>query len=411
MRTSTSLAHAESLPRRSAMRFVLLVGILSFFADFTYEGARSVAGPYLASLGVGAGVLGLVVGFGELLGYGLRVFSGRFADVTGLLWPTTIVGYLIQMLAVPLLALTHDWRSAACLIVLERVGKAIRNPPRDVMLSHAGEQLGGYGWAFGIHEALDQFGAMFGPLVVAIVLATRNDYRLAFAALAIPAAINLTCVMLARLSYPTPEDLAPPHHVDGSLAVLPPAFWLYLGAAGLVAAGFADYPLIAFHFARSGLLSAHWVPLLYVIAMASSGGASLLFGRLFDRYGFRVIVWLAAFTWLYAPLVWLGGFGSALLGALIWGIGMGVHESVIPAAVAPLVDPRRRASAFGLFTAGYGICWFLGSAIIGWAYEQHVAWAVGFCVVTQLVAIPAFIAAGRRMREPPAVAGLPGDVH
>lgn len=392
------------------MRFVLLVGILSFFADFTYEGARSVAGPYLASLGVGAAVLGVVVGFGELLGYGLRVFSGRFADATGLLWPTTIAGYLIQMLAVPLLALTHDWRSAAFLIVLERVGKAIRNPPRDVMLSHAGEQLGGYGWAFGIHEALDQFGAMFGPLVVAVVLATRNDYRLAFAVLAIPAAINLTCVMLARLTYPKPEDLAPPHDVNGSLAALPPAFWLYLGAAGLVAAGFADYPLIAFHFARSGLLSAHWVPLLYVIAMASSGGASLLFGRLFDRYGFRVIVWLAAFTWLYAPLVWFGGFGSAVLGAVIWGIGMGVHESVIPAAVAPLVDRRRRASAFGLFTAGYGICWFLGSAIIGWAYEQHVGWAVGFCVATQVMAIPAFVAAGRHMRQPPA-ANFPGDVH
>ncbi|WP_432263616.1 MFS transporter [Cupriavidus sp. TMH.W2] len=392
------------------MRFVLLVGVLSFFADFTYEGARSVTGPYLASLGVGAAVLGVVVGFGELLGYGLRVVSGRFADATGLLWPTTIAGYLIQMLAVPLLALTHDWRSAACLIVLERVGKAIRNPPRDVMLSHAGEQLGGYGWAFGIHEALDQFGAMFGPLVVAVVLATRNDYRLAFAVLAIPAAINLMCVMLARLTYPKPEDLAPPHDVNGSLTALPPAFWLYLGAAGLVAAGFADYPLIAFHFASSGLLSAHWVPLLYVIAMASSGGASLLFGRLFDRYGFRVIVWLAAFTWLYAPLVWFGGFGSAVLGAVIWGIGMGVHESVIPAAVAPLVDRRRRASAFGLFTAGYGICWFLGSAIIGWAYEQHVGWAVGFCVVTQVIAIPAFVAAGRHMRQPPA-ATFPGDVH
>ncbi len=229
MRTTTSLAsQSATQPRRSALRFVLLVGVLSFFADFTYEGSRSVAGPYLASLGVGAAMLGVIVGFGELLGYGLRVVSGRFADATGWLWPTTIAGYLVQMVAVPLLALTHEWRSAACLIVLERVGKAIRNPPRDVMLSHAGEQLGGYGWAFGIHEALDQFGAMFGPLVVAIVLAARSDYRLAFATLAIPAAVNLTCVVFARLTYPNPERFAPSRPASAPATALPLAFWLYL---------------------------------------------------------------------------------------------------------------------------------------------------------------------------------------
>ncbi|WP_224078696.1 MFS transporter [Cupriavidus laharis] len=390
------------LPRRGALRFVLLVGVLSFFADFTYEGSRSIAGPYLASLGVGATLLGVIVGLGELLGYGLRVVSGRFADATGWLWPTTIVGYTVQMCAVPLLALTHEWRSAAFLIVLERVGKAIRNPPRDVMLSHAGEQLGGYGWAFGIHEALDQFGAMFGPMVMAIVLAAHNDYRLAFATLAIPAAVNLVCVLFARITYPNPERFAESAAPAPAQGRLPLAFWLYLAAAGLVAAGFADYPLIAFHFAQTGLLTPHWVPMLYVIAMASSGGASLLFGRLFDRYGFRVIVWLAALTWLYAPLVWLGGVQAAVVGAVLWGIGIGVHESVIPAAVAPLVDRRRRAFAYGLFTAGYGICWFLGSMVIGWAYDRHVAWTVLFCVLTQVLAIPIFIAAASRMQRSPA---------
>ncbi|MCY1285808.1 Major Facilitator Superfamily protein [compost metagenome] len=397
--TTSSGSHTATAPRKAALRFVLLVGVLSLFADFTYEGSRSIAGPYLASLGVGASLLGVIVGLGELLGYGLRVLSGRFADATGWLWPTTMVGYVVQMCAVPLLALTQEWRTAAFLIVLERVGKAIRNPPRDVMLSHAGEQLGGYGWAFGIHETLDQIGAMFGPLVVAIVLAARNDYRMAFAALAIPAAVNLVCVLMARLAYPNPERFAQPAAAQSGQAGLPLAFWLYLAAAGLVAAGFADYPLIAFHYAKTDLLTPAWVPLLYVIAMASSGGASLLFGRLFDRYGFRVIVWLAILTWLYAPLIWLGGFLAAIAGAVLWGIGMGVHESVIPAAVAPLVDRRHRASAYGLFTAGYGICWFLGSVAIGWAYERHVAWAAAFCVVTQILAVPMFIAAARQMHQ------------
>ena len=172
------MAISESMPpqddrssRKIAVRFVLLIGVLSFFADFTYEGSRSVLGPYLQALGASAAVVGVVTGFGELLGYGLRLVSGRWADATGRFWPIAILGYVVQMAAVPALALTHSWQAAAALIILERVGKATRNPPRDVMLSHAAKQIGGYGLVFGIHEALDQFGAMFGPLLVALILA------------------------------------------------------------------------------------------------------------------------------------------------------------------------------------------------------------------------------------------------
>jgi hypothetical protein len=140
---------------RTAFRFVLLIGVLSFFADFTYEGSRSILGPFLASVQASGTVVGVITGFGELLGYGLRLVSGRLADATGRFWPIIIFGYVVQMAAVPALALVDSWPAAAILIILERVGKAIRNPPRDVMLSHAGKQLGGQGWVFGFHEALD----------------------------------------------------------------------------------------------------------------------------------------------------------------------------------------------------------------------------------------------------------------
>src|SRR6266481_2945610 len=183
----------------AAFRFVLLIGVLSFFADFTYEGSRSILGPYLALLQASGTVVGVVTGFGELLGYGLRLVSGRLADATRQYWPITIFGYVVQMASVPALALVDSWPAAAVLIILERVGRAIRNPPRDVMLSHAGKQVGGYGWAFGVHEAMDQFGAMFGPLTVAAVLAHRGDYHLAFALLLVPAVINLSLVVLAHL--------------------------------------------------------------------------------------------------------------------------------------------------------------------------------------------------------------------
>lgn len=386
---------AHERGRRIALRFVLLIGILSFFADFTYEGSRSIIGPYLATLQATGTIVGIVTGFGELLGYGLRLVSGRWADATGRYWPITIFGYVVQMAAVPALALTESWPAAAALIILERVGKAIRNPPRDVMLSYAGKQIGGYGWAFGIHEAMDQFGAMFGPLAVAAIVAHRGSYQLAFGVLLIPAVINLSLVLLARFLYPRPQDLetTPPGIATKGL---PKLFWLYLLGAVLVAAGFADYPLIAYHFTRANTVSGEWIAIFYAIAMAVSGTGSLILGRLFDRYGFNVLIILTLVSALFAPLVFFGGFWAALVGAGVWGLGMGVHESIIPAAVAPMVSAGHRASAFGTFTAGYGIFWFIGSAAIGILYDHSLQAVVAFCFIAQLAAVPVFILVKRR---------------
>jgi MFS family permease len=385
---------------RVALRFVLLIGVLSFFADFTYEGSRSIIGPFLASLAASATIVGVVTGFGELAGYGLRLVSGRIADQTKLYWPITILGYAIQMTSVPALALAGNWPTAAALIILERIGKAIRNPPRDVMLSHAAKDVGGYGWAFGLHEALDQFGALVGPLIVAAILAQHGSYRMAFAVLLVPAAINLGFVALARVLYPRPQDLefAPDGQAGGGDG-LPAIFWIYLAGAGLVAAGFADYPLIAFHFTRTGTVPSDWIAGFYAVAMAVSGTGSLLFGRLYDRFGFPVLVVLTLLSAAFAPLVFLGGFWLALAGAAVWGLGMGVHESIIPAAVAPMVPASRRASAFGLFTAGYGVAWFLGSAIIGILYDHApIAAVVAFCMVAELAAIPIFLRVSQAVR-------------
>jgi MFS family permease len=387
----------RSATRSSALRFIVLIGVVSLFADFTYEGSRSIIGPYLAMLQASGAVVGIVTGFGELLGYGLRLFSGRWADATGRYWPITIFGYVVQMASVPALALTGSWPAAAALIILERIGKAIRNPPRDVMLSHAGKQLGGYGWAFGLHQAFDQFGAMVGPLAVAAVLAHRGSYREAFAVLLFPAVINLSLVALARVSYPHPHDLdrlpQPTVRTD-----LPRIFWIYLAGAILVAAGFADYPLIAYHFTKAQTVPGDWIAVFYAVAMAVSGAGSLALGRLFDRYGFVVVVVLTLISASFAPLVFLGGFWAALIGAAVWGLGMGVHESIIPAAVAPMVSSRLRASAFGAFTAGYGIFWFLGSAAIGILYDLSLPAVIAFCVVTQLAAVPVFMRVGRMVR-------------
>ena len=397
MTEKTSKAQTDDIVAKTALRFVIMIGILSFFADFTYEGSRSIIGPYLATLQANAFIIGVVTGFGELLGYSLRLVSGRLADRTQKFWPITTVGYVVQMSSVPLLALAGNWPMAAVLIILERVGKATRNPPRDVMLSHAGKQIG-YGWVFGLHEALDQSGALFGPLTVAAVLALRGDYRFAFAALAIPAIINLSLLMLARQIYPHPEDMesnVPNVQPRG----LPRVFWLYLAGAVLVAAGFADFPLIAYHFAKTSIVAPDAIPVFYAVAMGVSGAGSLAFGRLFDRFGFSVLILLTIIASFFAPLVFLGGFWVALIGMAIWGLGMDVSESIIPAAVAPMVAPERRASAYGLFTAGYGIFWFLGSAVIGFLYGISLPALIAFSMILQLAAVPLFFIVARQTRR------------
>jgi hypothetical protein len=242
-----------------AMKFVVTVGIMSFFADFTYEGSRSITGPYLGLLGAGAFAISVISGAGEFLGYNIRLFSGRGADRTGRYWRITIGGYVLQMSVVPLLALAGTWQLAALLIIAERIGKGIRNPPRDAMLSHAARDIG-YGRAFGVHEALDQFGALFGPLLVALILVvTRHDYKIAFAALAVPAVIMLSLLAVAWVLYPRPQDLAAgPAQV--STQGLPRVFWVYMAGAALAGAGFADFPLIAYHFQHAGTVSPALTP-------------------------------------------------------------------------------------------------------------------------------------------------------
>lgn len=385
----------SGLKRRTALKFVLMIGIVSFFADFTYEGSRSITGPFLQTLGATGAIVGIVAGLGELLGYGLRLFSGRISERTRGFWLIAFFGYIVQMAAVPLLALAGSWTIAAILILLERVGKAIRNPPRDVMLSHAAKEMG-FGWGFGVHEALDQFGALFGPLLIALILARRGDYRLAFGTLLVPAIMTLLLLSVARLLYPRPEDMEV-KTLELRASGFPRVFWIYLMGAALVSAGFADFQLIAFHFQQAAVVTTAWIPIFYSVAMAVSGVGSLVFGRLFDRFGIAVLIPLTLLSTLFAPFVFLGNFWTALIGSALWGLGMGVHESIIPAVVSTMVPIERRPSAYGLFTGAYGLFWFAGSVITGILYDHSVPAVIAFCVIAELSAVPLFASVKRQM--------------
>jgi MFS family permease len=367
---------------------------VSLFADMTYEGGRSIAGPFLAHLGASATVVGVVAGLGELLGYGLRLVSGRLTDRSGQYWAITLVGYTINLLAVPALALAGRWEVAALLLMLERTGKAIRSPAKSAMLSHTTHATG-RGWGFGLHEAMDQTGALLGPLLVAAMLHRTGAYPAGFAVLLVPAVLSLISLLTARRLYPRPRDLEPAA-VELASVGIPRRFWLYLGGAGLIAAGYADFPLIAFHFTRAEIVPAPWTPVLYALAMGVSALAALATGRLFDRAGLAVVAGAAIIAAGFAPLVFLGGRTAAILGMALWGLGMGAQDSIVRAAVAEMVPRDRRASAFGLFDTGYGVCWFLGSALMGVLYDRSVGALVGFSIAAQVVAVAVIIVVARR---------------
>jgi len=371
----------------AALRFVVLLGLVSLLADVTYEGARSITGPYLGLLGASATAVGLTAGAGELIGYALRLASGVLADRTRAYWLLTIFGYALNLAAVPLLALAGRWEVAAALIIAERTGKAIRTPARDAMLSHATKSLG-RGWGFGLHEAMDQVGALAGPLVVAAALARTGRYQTGFALLAIPASLALIALLVARRNTPDPRDLEP-RPVSIESRSLPRAFWLYAGACGLMAAGFVDFPLIAFHLKRAALASDTAIPLLYALAMGVDALAALAFGRLFDRFGLPVLQAGAVFAAAAVPLLYLGGFRAAILGMALWGAALGAQESIVRAAVAGFAPPERRGSAYGIFSFCFGLCWFLGSASMGLLYGRSPAALVAFSMALQFLAMVA----------------------
>jgi MFS family permease len=375
---------------RAAIRFIILIGFVSLFGDMTYEGARSVIGPYLAILGASATVVGVVAGFGELVGYAIRLISGYIGDRTGRYWTVTIIGYVLNLFAVPLLALAGDWPIAVVLIIAERMGRALRAPTRDAMLSHAATQTGA-GWAFGLHEAMDTTGAILGPLAVSAALYFGHGYQTSFAMLVVPAVISIIILLIARSQFPNPRDLEAIQPIRAPRA-LPRKFWIYSGAAAFIGAGYADFSLLAYHFGKAAIVTPPWIPILYALSMVAAAIAAIALGRLFDRIGIGVMIPVTIVSAISAPLAFLGGPTLVTIGVICWGVGMGAQESIMRAVIGSMAPPDRRGTAFGLFHTIFGVAWFIGSALLGILYDRSVVAVAVVSLVIQLLAVPVLLA-------------------
>jgi MFS family permease len=387
-------------PTVSPWRFITAFGVVSLLADLVYEGARSVTGPYLATLGASAALVGLVTGAGEAVALAGRVISGPLVDRTRAYWPVAIAGYALTVAAVPLLGLTTALWAAAALVVAERAGKALRSPAKDVLLSAAASSVG-RGRGFAVHEALDQIGAVGGPLIVAAVLAvTAGNYRVAFLILAVPGVAVLAVLTRLRLRVPDPlqyeaEPTHPASAAPDASRSLPARFWRYAAFTALTATGSATFGVLAFHLATTGLVAPAGIPLIYAAAMGVDAAVALGNGWAYDRWGPRVLFVVPVLSALVPALAFTGQLATALLGVLLWGAVTGVQESTMRAAVADLVPTARRGAAYGMFAVVFGTGTLLGGLLFGVLYQTSIPALVAVVAVLQVAAF-AFLIAIRR---------------
>ncbi len=367
----------------------ILLGLIALLADFTYEGARGVLGAYIAVLGGTSIAVGLF-GLGEFLGYISRFLGGYIAHLyrsSKVVWGLVACGYTVNLVAVPLLALAGDWITALILVILERIGKGLRAPARDVILAEVSESFG-RGKGFGIHELLDQIGAIAGPLAVGWSIAVYGSYTTSFTLLAIPAFTAIVLVSVSFTLYPSLRSLHQDQSYRGGLHLYrySRSFKLYLAFVFFMVAGFIHWGLISFH-AKSGVaVSDSEIGFAYSLAMAVDAATAVLAGYLYDRVGLKALAPIPAAAVATAVALAHPGWGSIYMASLFWGVAMGMIETVVRASIPELVEPSERALAYGSLGLVQGIAYMLGGFAVGYLYSIGIAWIATYIIVIEAIA-------------------------
>jgi MFS family permease len=389
-----------ALSASSAFRFVLTLGVVNLFADMTYEGGASINGQFLGSLGASAAAISIIAGVGEFLGYSLRSVSGYVADRTGKHWPVTFIGYAINLLAVPAMALAGSWQVASALVLAERVGRAIRKPTVEAMLSYSTGKHG-RGWVYAVNTAMDETGATLGPLLIALALFLKADFRTGYALLLISSLLALASLTVARVVFPVPSKLEAGGPLTARAQGFTRSYWLYMVAGACFASGLMSFEFVSYHLSSTGTVTEHWVPIFLALATAGAVVASLILGRSYDRVGIGAVVVAVILASLFSPLVFFGSFWPALAGLMLWGIGYATQDTLLKVLIASVLPEGRRNLAFGLFYLGYGAGWLVGSVTTGLLYDRSRVALVVFAMVAQLASLPFFILASRRTSTEP----------
>ncbi len=381
--------HADQRTGWGGWRTVAWLGVVSLLVDLVYEGARSITGPFLASLGASALTVGLVTGAGEAAALGFRLFSGPAADRSGRYWWWMVFGYALTAVCVPLMALAPALGAAgltfgAAMVLLERTGKAIRSPAKSVLLAVAARKVG-RGRGFGVHKALDQTGALLGPLLVAGVIALTAHQWAGLLVLAVPGAVALGVLAWMHRYVGDPQHETTSG--EAALERLPRTFYVYAVACSTTTVGLMTFGVIAFHLVHEHLVAAAVVPIVYAAAMGTEAVASLATGFAYDRVGGGTLLVLPVVIAVVPALIFTDHVGLAVAGVLLWGAATGIQDSTVKALVADLVPGSRLATAYGAFAAFQAVAALAGGGLAGWLYDAHRGALVGTVVVAQALGL------------------------
>jgi MFS family permease len=375
--------------KRTAYIAILTLGLVSMLGDIVYESGRGVAPDYLLFLGASAFMVGAVSGAGEFLGYGARLISGALSDRSKAYWVFIFVGYGL-ILAIPLIGFTYSLELVIALLLLERLGKALRSPSRDTVVSIIGKDVGS-GKAFGLHEAIDQIGAVVGPLLFAAVLFfTANNYQVAFGILIIPFVLMMIVIVYTYRKVGKSVEVEV-QNIKHEKAPLSRGFWFYCLAVFLNTLGLIPVALILFSgsLILQPLGQAWVVPLLYVVVQAVDAPMALVSGYLFDKAGVTVLVLPFALSVFPVFFVSYRGLFGVILACVTFGLVLGMQESIYRAAVCELVPLGKRGTAYGILNAILGFGTLASGVIFGYFLDKGYSTIilVGFALVLQIGAI------------------------
>ncbi len=382
---------SKMMPKKLLIAFIAL-GLVSLFADMTYEGARSVVGAYLEMLGATALIAGSV-GIGEFLGYVTRGVGGFLAGLmrsSKAFWSLIYIGYAINLFAVPLLAFAGDWKAALLLVMVERIGKGLRTPARDTVLAEVTESIG-RGKGFGIHELMDQIGAIAGPSIV-LLAASYRGLRGAFLILAVPAIASLAMLTLASTSYPKVRAIEELRQERSSISMigvkgLGKTFWLYVASTALLSLGFIHWSLFIYHVSYVGLIPLTLLPTLYIISMVSDAAIAFPAGYLYDRLGPKTLIVAPVLALITVPLLLQNKLNFIVTAAIIWGLVMGIYETTLRVFIADITRPENRSYAYGIYGMIYGLSWGVGNMIMGALYPVSSSYLIAYVILIELAAL------------------------
>ncbi|MEF3254837.1 MAG: MFS transporter [Deferribacterales bacterium] len=399
--------------KKKAYQLIILLGFVSLFGDIIYEGARGVSGQYLQVLGVNATRVGLIVGVGEFAGYLFRLISGYFADKTKSYWFFTILGYLL-LLSIPLISLTDSWQIVAILTIVERVGKGIRTPARDTIVSHASKQIGS-GLTFGISEFIDQIGSIIGPLIFTYVLynITSNNlissYQKGFSITLLPYLILLIILLITYKEFKNSEELENRLSLQPRKDKLPSIFHIYTIFTFITTSGFISFSIIGFHLKKYNIISDHYIPLLYALAVGAIDAITgLTIGKYYDILnkkstnrlsGINLLLIIPISTIITSLFVFNFNIYIILIGIIFFGITLGLQEVILKAIVSDIIHIDKRSTAYGILNISTGTACFFGATLSGYLYDISITFLIVFLIITQLVSILFFIVMRQKLNN------------